>query len=182
MDTRCPVIHHVGVEALRREGQGLERLEHADPTNESVGRCHRRNDVLHDAHCGHVRHALDAKCGGALQRLLVDPPHVIWGILVQLVLWPLPWPLHDVRVRDAVLGLARCFCDGAQGEVPLRREGVDAAFEAACQAWKDDTSLPREALGATVDERHNAVRIGIAIFVKLPGPEVEKEERAREHL
>jgi len=64
-----------------------------------------------------------------------------------------------------MLRQTRGLGDGAEGEGLLRRKGIEGALKAACNSGKNDTSLARETLGASVDNRNDSSRIRIPIVV-----------------
>ena len=73
--------------------------------------------------------------------------------------------LSNSRVCDAMLWEAWSLGDGTERKGLLRRKRVEGALETACDARKNDTSLARETLGASIYDGDDSGRVWIAIFV-----------------
>ena len=69
------------------------------------------------------------------------------------------------RVCNTVLWEAWRFSDGAEREGLLGRKRIEGALEAACDARKNDTSLARETLSASIDDGDDSGGVWIAVFV-----------------
>ena len=75
-------VLHVVVQDQAAAGQDLDALIHACSGDKSIRRGDGRDDVLDNAHRQVVVHTLDSEGVGALLRLLADPAHVLWRVLV----------------------------------------------------------------------------------------------------
>ena len=122
--------------------------------------------------CGSSRgvvRALFSCAKRALGRLLEDPVLVDGVVLVGLLVGEKLGVLDQVRVQDAVRGVARRLRDRAQRHRLLRREEVERALEAAAHARVDDAHLVRVRVRTRARARVSALALaqnGQLVLVK----------------
>jgi len=164
--TRLTEILHVVIHALVDTRQQLECLVDARSGNEGIrgGDC--GYDILDDAHCFLVVDALDAVLGSSLARLLADPLHVIWAVLVDGAIMMLI-PFDDESVLDAVLGEPRSLLDRAERVSVIRGQCVHRTLITSCDVWNDHSGLTLEAFRAAVDQERRDSFLTLGWIVDL---------------
>lgn len=130
-------VHHVVVQVVVASTQQFDGFGDTLSRDESVGGGNGRNDVLDHSHCELVGDALNAEDSCSLQRLLVDPSHVLDRVLVHHLFSKLFFPADHIGVLDAVLRNSGSLSDCAHGVACGRRQRAQTALKTASLEGND---------------------------------------------